>query len=176
MKKYFTHLLDKNKMNQTPAVQQFQTQVASQVINKLEDYLTQTLTQKCSSLVQMIKSKCYDVSQMPDECRRMWLVSLLCYCDQLDQFCVKSGMSVLRGTSGVRKDLSYDKQISLACVRFFNVMSECSLRMTNYNGRTKKDWLDCLDRLCATIQKWTAEEESDSEETDSDSDSDCDSN
>jgi hypothetical protein len=168
-------------MNPTPAlqqsaVQQFQTQVASQVINKLEDYLTQTLTQKCSSLVQMMKSKCYDVSQMSDECRRIWLVSLLGFCDQLDQFCVRSGMSVVRGTSCVRKDLSYDKQIALACVRFYNMMSECSLRMTNYNGRMKKDWLDCLDRVCASIQKWTPEEESDSESEYEESDSDCDCN
>ncbi len=169
-------------MNQTAsvqqsAVQQFQTQVASQVINKLEDYLTQTLTQKCSSLVQMMKSKCYDVSQMPDECRRMWLVTLLNFCDQLDQFCVKSGMNVVRGTSCVRKDLSYDKQIALTCVRFYNVMSECSIRMTNYNGRMKKDWLDCLEGVYTTIQKWTPEEdESDSESEYEETDSDCDCN
>jgi hypothetical protein len=163
-------------MNQTPApnnqaVKQFQTQVASQVINKLDDYLTETMNQRCSSLVQMLKSKCYDVSQMTDEYRRMWLVTLLYFCEIVDQFCIKAGMNVVRVSGGVRRDLSYDKQISLACFRFFNVMTECSVRMTNFNGRMKKDWLDCLDRVCVSIQKWGTETESDSE-----SDSDCDCN
>ncbi len=169
-------------MNQTPAlqqsaVQQFQTQVASQAINKLEDYLTQTLTQKCSSLVQMMKSKCYDVSQMSDECRRTWLLFILYNCDQVEQFCIKSGMNMNRGCNSIRKDLSYDKQIALTCVRFFNLISESTLRMSNYNGRMKKAWLDCLECVSNRFQTWEMrDEESDSESEYEESDSDCDCN
>lgn len=157
-------------MNTT--TQQFQTQVASQVINKMEDVLTQTLNQKCSSLVQMMKSKSYDVSQMSDECRRSWLLSLLYNCDQVEQFCINSGMNMIRGTNTIKRDLSYDKQIALTCVRFYNLMTECSLYMTNYNGRMKKAWLDCLESVSSRIQKWTINDDSESE----DEESDCDCN
>lgn len=158
-------------MNTT--TQQLQTQVVSQVINKMEDVLTQTMNQKCSSLVQMMKSKSYDVSQMSDECRRWWLLSLLNNCDQVEQFCINSGMNMIRGTNTIKMNLSYDKQIALTCVRFYNLITECSLQMTNYNGRMKKAWLDCLESVSNRIQKWTINDESDTEDEETDSDCDC---
>ena len=156
-----------------PTTQQLQTQIVSQVLNKMEDVLTQTLNQKSSSLVQLIKSKSYDVSQMSDECRRCWLLSLLYNCDQVEQFCIDSGINMIRGTNRIKKDLSYDKQIALTCVRFYNLMSECSLQMTNYNGRMKKTWLDCLDVISNRIQTWSINDESETEDEETDSDCDC---
>lgn len=171
---YFTQNIHKIKMNTT--TQQLQTQIVSQVINKMEDVLAQTLNQKCSSLIQMMKSKSYDVSQMSDECRRMWLLSLLYNCDQVEQFCIKSGMNMIRGTNTIKRDLSYDKQIALTCVRFYNLMTECSFQMTNYNGRMKKAWLDCLECVSNRIQNWSINDDSESEYKESDSESDCDFN
>ena len=171
MEYYFIQNINKIKMNTT--TQQLQTQVVSQVINKMEDVLTQTINQKCSSLVQMMKSKSYDVSQMSDECRRMWLLCLLYNCDQVEQFCINSGMNMIRGTNTIKRDLSYDKQIALTCVRFYNLITECSLQMTNYNGRMKKAWLDCLECVSNRIQTWSINDESETEDEETDSDCDC---
>jgi hypothetical protein len=162
-------------MNQT--TQQFQTQVVSQMINKMDDVLTETLNQKCSSVVQLLKSKCYDVSQMSDECRRTWLLFLLYTCDQVEQFCIKSGMNLIRGTNTIKRDLSYDKQIALTCVRFYNLIAETTCKMSNYNGRLKKSWLDCLECVSNRFQTWSMkDEESDSESEYEESDSECDCN
>lgn len=149
--KLIYHYLSKNndKMNPKP-----ETQLVSHVLNQMEDVMNQTMNEKCADLVKLMKSRNYEAIQTADECRRMWLLCVLDECDKVDQFCVNLGLNIPTTNHSIRKDLSYEKQIfSFSMMMFYRMDAICK-KVSNYNGRIKKMWIDCIDNIYHEVEGW----------------------
>lgn len=147
-------------MNQTTA--QLQTQVVSQALNQMEDVMNQTIKEKCVTLINLFKSKCYEASQMEHECRRMWLLFLLSQLKWLNQVCDTMSVTTPSTCFAIHKDESYDRQISSVSNGIFVRMDWICRKTTVGNGRMKKLWIDCMDTMTKNVQNFSYDD-SDSE-------------
>jgi hypothetical protein len=142
---------------------QLQTQIVSQAVDKMDEILNQTMNEKCDNLGQLLKSRSYEMEQMEDECRRMWLKCLLQTCDGLDKTCVGLGFKVPETDYCISKEISYSKQILYACNLMISRMASVCRRLSEYNGRTKKTWMDSIDLITDSLNNWYVGEDSESE-------------
>jgi hypothetical protein len=169
-------------MNQSTTLQ---TQIVSHALNKMEEIMLQTIREKSTNFVQYMKSKCYEVEQMHDEYRRMWL---LCLCDRLKRLHTVGRNMGFKFDSDYtfNPDLSYSRQIYLVSSLIYTRVEMFTQRVQCLNGKWMKFWSDLLTEMPNGMNKWTQEyisddlpyqpeSESDSE-TESDSDSPCDCN
>jgi hypothetical protein len=155
---------------------QIQNQIVFQALNHVEEMLNNTMREKLSNLEKTIKSKNYEVSQMPDEWRREWLLCLLGNLRKTDIF-YKNFVS--NPTSGynymVRKDLSYDKQIFECSSVMMSRLCSTYKKFLIYDGKLKKTWLDHVDQIYRNVESWNGESDCCGSSTEEDSDCMCDS-
>ena len=137
---------------------QLQTQLVSEALNQMEDVMDQTIKEKCANLDKLIKSKSYEVSQMQDECRRMWLLCLIRECNVLNKACIKFGLANMHASHSIVKDVSYDKQITWCCMLIGKRMNVICQKVSTYNGKFKKMWMDDLEEMCEKMESWSPDQ------------------
>lgn len=149
---------------------QLQNQIVFQALNQMEDMMNNSMREKCSNLERLIKSKSYEVSEMPDECRRDWLLCLLGNLKSINQFCINVGIQVPKCDFFIQRNSSYDRQIFNSSTQMTLYLSLAYKKFLNYDGRLKKLWMDFVDKIYKDMDTWTDDSPT---EDDSEPEDDC---